>query len=118
MSDGPSADDGGVLAGLEGVAAGSRVAGYLVQEQILTGAQKGEIEARVREVVDDAVRYAENSPAPDPSTVADYIFAPDGPIAILGEPGADNPRYVNALDRRTGQPFNVISRAEEAVGRR
>ncbi len=91
---------------------------YLVQEQILTDAQKDGIEARIRETVDDAVRYAENSPAPDPSTVADYVFAPDGPIAIVGEPGADNLRYVNALDSRTGQPFNVMSRAEEAVGRR
>ncbi len=91
---------------------------YLLQEQILTGAHKDDIEARVREIVDDAVRYAENSPAPDTATVADYVFAPDGPIAIIGEPGADNPRYVNALDSRTGQPFNVMSRAEEAVGRR
>lgn len=91
---------------------------YLWQEQILTGTHKDDIEARVREIVNAAVRYAEDSPEPDSATVADYVFAPDGPIAIIGEPGADNPRYVNALDSRTGQPFNVMSRAEEAVGRR
>ena len=91
---------------------------YLVQEQLLTSAHKGDIEARIRSIVDDAVSYAENSPAPDEATVGEYVFAPDGPIAIIGEPGAENPRYVNALDSRTGQSFNVMSRAEEAVGRR
>jgi acetoin:2,6-dichlorophenolindophenol oxidoreductase subunit alpha len=91
---------------------------YLGREGILTGARQVEIEARVREVVDDAVSFAEASPAPEPATVADYVFAPDGPMAIVGEDGAENPRYVNALDRRTGEPFNAIHRAEEVVGRR
>jgi acetoin:2,6-dichlorophenolindophenol oxidoreductase subunit alpha len=55
--------------------------------------------------------------------VADYVFAPDGPIAIIGEPDAEAPRYVNALDRRTGKPFNATTKAtttqaEEVVGRR
>jgi hypothetical protein len=50
------------------------------------------------------------------------VFAPEGPIAIIGEPGADDPRYVNALDRRTGQPFTTMLGAQlvapqEAVGR-
>ena len=94
-----------------------------MQEQILTPEKKAEIAAQVKATVDDAVRFAEQSPAPDPATVADYLFAPDGPIAIIGEPGAEDPRYVNALDRRTGKPFNTTTKAyttisEEVAGRR
>src|SRR5579875_1100891 len=55
---------------------------YLQKRKILTAAKKIEIEARVKEIVNDAVDFAEQSPAPDPATVADYVFAPDGPIAI------------------------------------
>ncbi|GCE46979.1 pyruvate dehydrogenase E1 component alpha subunit/2-oxoisovalerate dehydrogenase E1 component alpha subunit [Thermosporothrix hazakensis] len=91
---------------------------YLTREGILTTAKKAEIEANIKAVTDDAVRFAEQSPAPDPETVADYVFAPDGPIAIVGEPGAEDTRYVNALDRRTGQPFTTIRKTEEAIGRR
>src|SRR5579883_2278811 len=95
----------------------NRFEAYLTREGILTPERKAEIETRVKGVVDDAVRFAEQSPPPDRETVADYLFAPDGPIAIVGEPGANNPRYVNALDTRTGQPFSTVSKAEEAVGR-
>ncbi len=91
---------------------------YLLQEHLLTGVQKSEIEARIREIVDDAVQFAEQSPEPDNATVADYVFAPDGPIAIIGEPGATNPHYINALDSRTGQPFTVINEAQEVVVQR
>jgi TPP-dependent pyruvate/acetoin dehydrogenase alpha subunit len=95
---------------------------YLTAEHILTEADKADIEAKVKAVVDDAVSFAEQSPAPDPATVADYVFAPEGPITIIGEPGADDPRYVNALDRRTGQPFTTwlgaqLVAPQEAVGR-
>lgn len=95
-----------------------RFEAYLTEKGILTAKEKAEIEARVKAVVDDAVSFAEQSPEPDGATVADYVFAPEGPIAIVGEPGADDPRYVNALDTRIGQPFNSMSEAEEAVGRR
>jgi len=96
---------------------------YLMQQEILTPEKKAEIVAQVKATVDDAVRFAEQSSAPDPATVADYVFAPDGPIAIIGEPDAEAPRYVNALDRRTGKPFNTTTkvnatRSEEVVGRR
>ena len=95
---------------------------YLMEQHILTEAKKAEIEAEVKATVADAVRFAENSPAPDGATVAEYVFAPEGPIAIIGEPGAKDPDYVNALDRRTGQPFTTVgarfSAAEEAVGQR
>lgn len=98
---------------------------YLTREDILTEAKKVEIEETVKATVDDAVSFAEQSPAPDPATVAGYVFAPDGPIAIIGEPGAKDPRYVNALDSRTGKPFNTMAEtsipqfvAPEEVGRR
>ena len=98
---------------------------FLTREKILTAEEKAVIEEKVKATVDDAVSFAEQSPAPDPATVADYVFAPDGPIAIIGEPGAEDPRYVNALDSRTGKPFNTIAEttqlqfvAHEEVGRR
>ena len=103
---------------------------YLMEQHILTEAKKAEIEAKVKATVDDAVRFAENSPAPDGASVAEYVFAPEGPIAIIGEPGAKDPDYVNALDRRTGQPFTTVGARfiaaeeahliapEEAVGQR
>jgi TPP-dependent pyruvate/acetoin dehydrogenase alpha subunit len=92
----------------------TRFEAYLRQNDMLTDADKAEVEAKVKAVVNDAVSFAEASPAPDPDTVADYVFAPEGPIAIIGEPGARDPRYVNALDRRTGKPFNAVQANEES----
>ncbi len=91
---------------------------YLAEHTVLTDVKKAEVEAKVKEVVSDAVRFAEQSPAPDVATVADYVFAPEGPLAIVGEHGAEDARYVNARDQRTGQPFNTVAKIEEAVGRR
>lgn len=95
---------------------------YLQKKKVLTAKIKGEIEGRIKELISDAVAFAENSPEPDPATVADYVFAPDGPIAIVGTPAARDERYVNSLDRRTGQPFTSISKVSltlpEEVGRR
>jgi TPP-dependent pyruvate/acetoin dehydrogenase alpha subunit len=84
---------------------------YLSRENILTEAEKAGIEARVKAAVNDAVTFAEQGPDPDPATVRDYVYAPDGPIAIVGEPGAEDPRYVNALDSRTGKPFTTMAAA-------
>ena len=99
-----------------------RFEAYLTKENILTETVKAEIEAKVKTTVSDAVAYAEESPAPDPATVADYVFAPAGLISIVGEPGAADPRYVNALDTRTGKPFTTMDAATiktpEEVGRR
>ncbi|HVU70021.1 MAG TPA: thiamine pyrophosphate-dependent dehydrogenase E1 component subunit alpha [Ktedonobacteraceae bacterium] len=95
---------------------------YLQKKKILTAALKGEIEDQIKAVVSDAVAFAEQSPEADPSTVADFVFAPDGPIALIGTPEAHDPRYVNALDRRTGQPFTAIRTTPltlpEEVGKR
>jgi TPP-dependent pyruvate/acetoin dehydrogenase alpha subunit len=94
----------------------TRFEAYLQREGILTEAMKNSLEAAIRAQIDDAVHFAEHSPIPDGMTVADYVFAPDGPIAIVGEPGATDRRYINAYDSRTGQPFDVVRKAEEAVG--
>ncbi|GAC1522148.1 MAG: hypothetical protein NVS3B14_23130 [Ktedonobacteraceae bacterium] len=94
-----------------------RFEAYLADKSILSEADKAEIEGKVKMVVDDAVSFAEQSPAPDGASVADYVFAPDGPIAIIGEPGADDPRYVNALDTRTGKPFNTMADVASNVNR-
>lgn len=96
----------------------SRFANDLTEQGILTTAVGEEIDARVKSTVDDAVRFAEQSPEPDQATVTSYVFAPDGPLAIVGEPGSQDPRYINAIDTRTGQPFHIVSKAEEAIGRR
>jgi TPP-dependent pyruvate/acetoin dehydrogenase alpha subunit len=102
---------------------------YLTGEKILTPAKKVEIEEQIKAVVEDAVKFAEQGPAPDAATVAGYLYAPDGPVAIIGEPGAEDPRYVNALDHRTGKAFTTVSEtalryaehseaSHEEVGRR
>lgn len=99
-----------------------RFEAYLSAENILTEVDKAAIEARVKATVNDAVTFAEQSPAPDPATVADYVFAPDGPMAIVGEPGAEDPRFINALDSRTGNPFTTMAASAintpQEVGRR
>lgn len=91
---------------------------YLTQEGLLTAAVQAQIVSQIKATIEDAVSFAEQSPAPDGATVSHYVFAPDGPIAIVGEPDAENPRYVNACDSRIGQPFNIVCKAEEAAGRR
>jgi TPP-dependent pyruvate/acetoin dehydrogenase alpha subunit len=90
----------------------------LIARGVLTEANRADIDAKVAAVVADAVSYAEGSPSPDELSVAEYVFAPDGPIAIVGEPGANDPRYINAGDSRTGRPFTAIEMVEEAVGQR
>ena len=93
----------------------TRFEAYLTEQGILTDEEKAKVAARVKAIVDDAVSFAEQSPAPDPATVADYVFAPDGPIAVIGEADAQNPRYVNALDTRTGKPFTTMAQPDEPV---
>lgn len=92
-----------------------RFKAYLQENYSFTSHEEADIEARIKAVVDDAVSYAENSPTPDETTVADFVFAPDGPTAIIGEPGAEDAHFVNALDRRTGQPFTTMLQAESTV---
>ena len=91
---------------------------YLTEEQILTSAEKAEVDAKVKATVDDAVSFAESSPAPDPTTVAEYVFAPDGPVAIISEPGAEDPHYINAQDTRIGTPFNTFAGTVVSIGGR
>lgn len=94
-----------------------RFEAYLTKKHSLTSTEKAEIEARVKATVDDAVRFAEQSPTPDGETVAEYVFAPDGPIAIIGESDAQDTHYVNALDSRTGEPFNATEQVAPSIHR-
>ena len=91
---------------------------YLTQQNILTTSVRSKIEASIKVVVEDAVQFAEKSPLPDKTTVALYEYAPAGPIAIIGEGDAGSAQYVNAQDSRTGQPYTIVNKAEEAAGRR
>ena len=86
----------------------ARFEARLLQDAVLTQQEKAAIEAQVKATVDDAVRFAEQSPTPDSETVADYVFAPQGPTAIIGEQDAGTEGYVNALDTRTGKPFTTM----------
>src|SRR5258708_17398215 len=45
----------------------------LQEQQLLTPERKEEIEAQIKDIVRDAVEFAEQSPPPDPATVADYV---------------------------------------------
>lgn len=95
---------------------------HLQSRGILPAAMKETLVSNIKEIVADAVDFAERSPAPDPASVADFVFAPDGPIALIGTQEAGDERFVNALDRRTGQPFTAVSTTPltlpEEVGRR
>jgi TPP-dependent pyruvate/acetoin dehydrogenase alpha subunit len=95
---------------------------YLSRKKLLPAALKAKIEVAVKEVTNDAVDFAEKSPDADPATIADFIFAPEGPLAIIGTAEAQDPCYVNALDQRTGRPFTTISEIPltlpEEVGQR
>ena len=90
-----------------------RFEAQLAEKGILTAKEKAAIEAHVKATVDDAVKFAEESPAPDATTVAAYIFAPPGPIAIVGEAESGDSRYVNALDTRIGTSFTTMMNAAE-----
>ena len=48
---------------------------FLHDRQVLTDEKLQEIEARVKEVVDDAVRFAEDSPDPDPGDAVTDVYA-------------------------------------------
>jgi TPP-dependent pyruvate/acetoin dehydrogenase alpha subunit len=50
---------------------------YLKSEGILTDVAQQKIEAEVKKDIDDAVAFAESSPFPDPSELADHIYAED-----------------------------------------
>lgn len=52
-----------------------KFAQYLTENNIVTQAELDAIDKKVMATIDDAVKFAEESPEPDPSELYDYIFA-------------------------------------------
>ncbi|MBE9221301.1 pyruvate dehydrogenase (acetyl-transferring) E1 component subunit alpha [Cyanobacterium stanieri LEGE 03274] len=52
-----------------------KFAQYLIENKIVTQAELDAIDKKVMATIDDAVKFAEESPEPDPSELYDYIFA-------------------------------------------
>jgi pyruvate dehydrogenase E1 component alpha subunit len=50
---------------------------YLVEQNLADAAELKDIERRIQAVIDDAVKFAESSPEPDPSELYRFIFAED-----------------------------------------
>ncbi len=54
-----------------------KLAGYLVEQNLATEAELKDIEKKIQAVIEDAVKFAESSPEPDPSELYRFIFAED-----------------------------------------
>lgn len=52
-----------------------KFAQYLTENNIVTQAELDAIDQKVVDIIEDAVKFAEESPEPDPSELYDYIFA-------------------------------------------
>ncbi len=50
---------------------------YLIEQNLADEEELKAIERKVQDVIDDAVKFAESSPEPDPSELYRYIFAED-----------------------------------------
>ena len=54
-----------------------KLAGYLLEQNLATEAELKDVEKKIQAVIDEAVRFAETSPEPDPSELYRFIFAED-----------------------------------------
>jgi pyruvate dehydrogenase E1 component alpha subunit len=54
-----------------------KLAAYLVEQNLATEAELKDVEKKIQAVIDEAVRFAETSPEPDPSELYRFIFAED-----------------------------------------
>jgi pyruvate dehydrogenase E1 component alpha subunit len=54
-----------------------KFAAYLIEKNLVQQQELDDIDRRIQEVVDDAVKFAEESPEPDPSELYRYVFAED-----------------------------------------
>lgn len=55
----------------------SRFASYLLEHDLVSQEELTEIEKKIQGIIDDAVKFAEESPEPAPSELRRYIFAED-----------------------------------------
>jgi pyruvate dehydrogenase E1 component alpha subunit len=53
------------------------LAAHLTEQNLATQEELKEIDRKIQAVIDDAVKFAESSPEPDPSELYRYIFAED-----------------------------------------
>ncbi|MBO1055522.1 MAG: pyruvate dehydrogenase (acetyl-transferring) E1 component subunit alpha [Dolichospermum sp. JUN01] len=54
-----------------------KLAAYLLEQNLATEAELKDIEKKIQAVIEDAVKFAETSPEPDPSELYRFIFAED-----------------------------------------
>lgn len=54
-----------------------KLASYLTEQNLATAAELKAIDQRIQENIEDAVKFAESSPEPDPSELYRFIFAED-----------------------------------------
>ncbi|MBW4558246.1 MAG: pyruvate dehydrogenase (acetyl-transferring) E1 component subunit alpha [Trichormus sp. ATA11-4-KO1] len=54
-----------------------KFAAYLVEQNLADEAELKAIDRKIQEVIDDAVKFAESSPEPDPSELYRFVFAED-----------------------------------------
>ncbi|QSV55270.1 MAG: pyruvate dehydrogenase (acetyl-transferring) E1 component subunit alpha [Dolichospermum sp. UKL201] len=54
-----------------------KLAGYLVEQNLATEAELKDVEKKIQAVIEDAVKFAQSSPEPDPSELYRFIFAED-----------------------------------------
>lgn len=54
-----------------------KLAAYLTEQNLVNSEELKEIDRKIQETIDDAVKFAETSPEPDPSELHRYIFAED-----------------------------------------
>ena len=54
-----------------------KLAGYLVEQNLATEAELKDVEKKIQAVIDEAVKFAQSSPEPDPSELYRFIFAED-----------------------------------------
>jgi len=54
-----------------------KLAGYLLEQNLATEAELKDIEKKIQGIIEEAVKFAESSPEPDPSELYRFIFAED-----------------------------------------
>ncbi|MFN7658059.1 MAG: pyruvate dehydrogenase (acetyl-transferring) E1 component subunit alpha, partial [Dolichospermum sp.] len=54
-----------------------KLAGYLLEQNLATEAELKDIERKIQGIIEEAVKFAESSPEPDPSELYRFIFAED-----------------------------------------
>lgn len=54
-----------------------KLAGYLLEQNLATEAELKDIEKKIQGIIEEAVKFAQSSPEPDPSELYRFIFAED-----------------------------------------